>query len=138
MANCLWFHKEHYLSWSILVVDDEPNTVEFLRITLEMGGYEVLEALSGTAALRQVAAHKPDLVLLDVMMPEMDGLEVCRRLRADLETADLPIVILSARTSVEAIREGLDAGATRYLTKPVTRDNLLETIREVLDPLFTP
>lgn len=125
------------LSWSILVVDDEPNTVEFLRITLELGGYEVLEALNGTAALQQVALHQPDLVLLDVMMPEMDGLEVCRRLRADLETADLPVVILSARTSVEAIREGLAAGATRYLTKPVTRDNLLETIREVLDPLFT-
>ncbi len=126
------------MSWSILVVDDEPNTVEFLRITLEMSGYDVLEALDGITALQKVATCHPDLVLLDVMMPEMDGLEVCRRLRAQRDTADLPIVILSARTSVEAIREGLDAGATRYLTKPVTRDNLLETLREVLDPLFTP
>ena len=125
------------MNWSILVVDDEANTVEFLRITLEMSGYEVLEALDGATALKQVAEHQPDLVLLDVMMPKMDGLAVCRRLRAEPATADLPIVILSARTSVEAIREGLAAGATRYLTKPITRDNLLETIREVLNPLFT-
>ncbi len=105
-------------------------------MSLELNGYQVSAAFDGVDALEKIDESLPDLVLLDVMMPRMDGLEVCRRLRAKLETADLPIIILSARTSVEAIREGLDAGATRYLTKPVTRDHLLETIREVLDPMF--
>lgn len=125
------------MSWSILVVDDEPNTRAFLRLTLEMSGYEIHEAVDGVDALEKIEALEPDLVLLDVMMPRMDGLEVCRRVRQNPKTTDLPIVIVSAKTSVEATRQGLDAGASRYLTKPVTRDNLLETIREILNPLFS-
>lgn len=129
--------KDPNVAWSILVVDDERDTRHFLRLTLQLSGYEVCEAEDGFDALEKVKECDPDLMLLDVMMPNMDGLEVCRRLRKDPTTADLPVIIVSARTSVEAVREGLNAGATRYLTKPVTRDNLLETIREVLDPLFT-
>lgn len=125
------------MGWTILVVDDEPDTRALLRLTLELSGYQVLEAVDGIDMLEKVEEQLPDLILLDVMMPRMDGIEACKRMRRNPKTADLPIVILSAKTSVEAIREGLDAGATRYLTKPIARDNLLETIREVLDPLFT-
>lgn len=124
------------MTWSILVVDDERDTRHFLRLTLQLSDFEVFEAEDGIDALQKVKTHQPDLMLLDVMMPNMDGLEVCRRLRKDPQTADLPIVIVSAKTSVEAVKAGLEAGATRYLTKPIMRDNLLETIREVLDPLF--
>ena len=137
MADMFQMKKERALGWTILVVDDEPDTRALLRLTLELSGYQVLEAVDGIDMLEKVEEQLPDLILLDVMMPRMDGIEACKRMRRNPKTADLPIVILSAKTSVEAIREGLDAGATRYLTKPIARDNLLETIREVLDPLFT-
>ena len=125
------------MSWSVLIVDDEQETRELLRLMLEFAGYDIYEAVDGLDALEKVKLVQPDVILLDVMMPNMDGLEVCRRLRSQAATADLPIIMVSAKIQVEAIREGLDAGATRYLTKPVSRANLVETIREVVTPLFT-
>ena len=125
------------MSWSVLIVDDEQETRELWRLLLEFAGYDIYEAVDGLDALEKVKLVQPDVILLDVMMPNMDGLEVCRRLRSQAATADLPIIMVSAKIQVEAIREGLDAGATRYLTKPVSRANLVETIREVVTPLFT-
>lgn len=104
---------------------------------LEFAGYDIYEAVDGLDALEKVKLVQPDVILLDVMMPNLDGLEVCRRLRSQPATAKLPIIMVSAKIQVEAIREGLAAGATRYLTKPVSRANLVETIREVVTPLFT-
>lgn len=104
---------------------------------LEFAGFDIYEAVDGFDALEKVKQIQPDVMLLDVMMPNMDGLEVCRRLRSQPATAELPIIMVSAKIQVEAIREGLDAGATRYLTKPVSRSNLVETVREVVTPLFT-
>lgn len=124
------------MSWSVLVVDDEPGTRELLRFMLEFAGYVVYQAEDGLDALEKVKQLQPDVVLLDVMMPKMDGLEVCRHLRAEAATAELPVIMVSAKIQVEAIREGLDVGANRYLTKPIARASLLETIREVLTPLF--
>ncbi|MEM7111822.1 MAG: response regulator [Chloroflexota bacterium] len=125
------------MSWSVLIVDDEQGTRELLRLMLEFAGYDIYEAVDGLDALEKVKLVQPDVILLDVMMPNLDGLEVCRRLRSQPATAKLPIIMVSAKIQVEAIREGLAAGATRYLTKPVSRANLVETIREVVTPLFT-
>ncbi|MBK7896902.1 MAG: response regulator [Candidatus Promineifilaceae bacterium] len=117
---------------SVLVVDDEPMTRNLLRLMLERDGYRILEAADGLQALDVVAQEKPDVLILDVMMPNMDGVTVCERLRAEAETAALPIILLSARTSQDAIRTGMAAGANKYLGKPVGRDELIRTVREVL------
>ena len=85
----------------ILVVDDQPINVQLLKRKLEREGMTVATAYSGQEALNLVAADKPDLILLDVMMPEMDGIEVCQRLQADLETKSIPIIFITARTSKE-------------------------------------
>ena len=117
---------------SILIVDDEPLTRNLLRLMLERAGFEISEAEDGLKALLMMAEQSPDVLLLDVMMPNMDGLTVCEKLRARPETAVLPIILLSARTSSEAVKAGMDAGATKYLSKPINRKELINTIHEVL------
>ena len=118
---------------SVLIVDDEPMTRNLLRLMLERVGFDILEAGDGLEALDIVAESQPDLLILDVMMPNMDGITVCETLRARSETAVLPIILLSARTSPDAVRMGLDAGADKYLGKPVGREKLINTVREVLE-----
>lgn len=117
---------------SVLIVDDEPMTRNLLRLMLERAGFVILEAEDGLKALEVVAKSPPDVLVLDVMMPNMDGITVCETLRAQTETAVLPIILLSARTSSEAVQKGLAAGANEYLGKPVSRDELIRTIRTVL------
>ncbi|MEZ4591971.1 MAG: response regulator [Chloroflexota bacterium] len=117
---------------SILLVDDEPNLRELLRHMLEIGGYAVTEAGDGHEALDQLAEMTPDLMILDVMMPYLDGVSLCKQLRASAEFANLPIVMLSGKTQYRAVQEGLAAGANRYLCKPITVDELIQTVREVL------
>jgi len=126
------------LSRSILVVDDEPQTRDLLRLMLKRDGYEVFEAEDGYDALEKVKALVPDMVLLDVMMPDIDGLTVCRRIRKDEMLSDLPVLMLSARTHLEAVEKGIMAGATRYLTKPIGRKELLQHISEVFDGIPSP
>lgn len=123
---------ENVLNPSVLVVDDEPMTRNLLRLMLERDGYRILEAADGLQALDVVAQEKPHLLIMDVMMPNMDGITACERLRAEAETAVLPIILLSARTSQDAVRAGLAAGANIYLGKPVSREELIRTVREVL------
>lgn len=113
---------------TILVVDDELMTREMLRMMLELSGYAVTEAVDGEDALAKIDEVQPDMVLLDVMMPGVDGFEVCRRLRANEKTAHIPIVILSAKTAPDAVQKGLAAGANTYLKKPVTREELIEEV----------
>lgn len=117
---------------SILIVDDEPMTRNLLRLMLERDGLDILEAEDGENALEILAEILPDLLLLDVMMPNVDGITVCKTLREQPETADLPIILLSARTSPEAIRRGMEAGANRYLSKPISHEDLINNIRELL------
>lgn len=117
---------------SILIVDDEPMTRNLLRLMLERAGFRILEAEDGLRALQMVAEQAPAVLLLDVMMPNMDGITVCKTLRAQAKTAVLPIILLSARTGPEAVQIGLEAGANRYLGKPVSHDELIRTIRELL------
>jgi DNA-binding response OmpR family regulator len=120
------------LSQSVLVVDDEPTARSMLRLILVRAGFEVLEAKDGYEALEQVKRNIPDLMLLDIMMPGMDGFTVCETLRGQEKTADLPVIMLSARADPESINTGLRVGATKYLTKPVTPDELTRHVREVL------
>lgn len=120
---------------SVLIVDDEPMTRNLLRLMLERAGFRILEAEDGVMALEMIAEQLPEVVVLDVMMPHLDGITVCETLRKQAETAALPIILLSARTAPDAIRRGLQAGANRYLGKPVSREELIRTIREVLQSM---
>ena len=126
------FQEEHQMSWSVLIVDDEPLTQDLLRLMLEPAGFRVTGADHGLDALQKVQENKPDIMILDVMMPFMDGITVCKKIRSNVETADLPIVMLSGKTHLNAVEEGLQAGANRYLAKPMSRTELLKNLREVL------
>ncbi|MBI2887773.1 MAG: response regulator [Chloroflexi bacterium] len=107
---------------TILVVDDEPEIVELLARALEPEGFRLLKAYDGDGALQAAISERPDLILLDWMLPGMSGLEVCRRLRAaaDPQIRDVPVVLITARTTTQDMAEGFAAGATDYLTKPFT------------------
>ena len=113
----------------ILVVDDEAPMRALLRLFLEQNGFTVSEAEDGYAALERVRVEQPDLVLLDIMMPGLDGWEVCRLLR---EQSDVPVIMLTARDDVRDRVAGLDAGADDYLVKPFAEEELLARIRAVL------
>ena len=116
----------------ILAVDDDPSSLEVVRARLASQGYEVLTATDGEQALTDVREQAPDLLLLDVMMPRMDGLEVCRRLRSDPARPFTPIIIVTARADSADIVAGLNAGADEYLTKPLDHDALVARVRSIL------
>jgi two-component system sensor histidine kinase/response regulator len=119
-------------SGNILVVDDTEANRLLLREILELEGHRVTSAVDGPGALRSAVEATPDLVLLDVSMPGMDGLEVCRRLRADPATAALPIILVTALAERSHRLEGMAAGANDYLTKPIDRPDLLLRVRNAL------
>ena len=114
----------------LLVVDDEPTILELLAGTLRFAGFDVLTAVSGAEALRAAAAAKPDLILLDVMMPDCDGFDVIRRIRAG--GPRVPVIFLTARDSVHERVTGLTLGGDDYVTKPFSLDEVLARIRAVL------
>lgn len=116
----------------ILVVDDQPANVEVLQMRLESQGYAVVTAEDGNACLRRVVELQPDLVLLDVMMPGLDGFEVCRRLRAMDDLPYIPVVMVTAKADRSDVVAGLDAGADDYLTKPVDQTELMARVRSML------
>lgn len=114
---------------NILVVEDEPRYMRAIRINLEASGYTVYTAATGREALEAVAQHAPDLVLLDLLLPEIDGFTVCRRLR---EFSEVPVIMLTARTETEDVVKGLDCGADDYVTKPFSAKELLARVRAAL------
>lgn len=116
----------------ILVVDDELESVKLVGLMLQRHGYEVTAAQSGAQALAKALSDDPDLMILDVMMPDMDGYEVCRRLRANPVTADLPVIMFTAKTQVDEKVAGFQAGADDYLTKPIHPDELTSHVEAVL------
>jgi adenylate cyclase len=113
---------------TILVVDDDPVIQKLLLVNFEMEGYRVLTASDGVEGLETVGGESPDLVLLDVMMPRMDGLEVVRHLKADQATKGIPVILLSAKAQATDISVGLDAGADDYVTKPFDPQELLDKV----------
>ena len=120
------------MSQRILVVDDEAEALEMIKFMLQRQGFEVILAQSGPEALKLLARDIPDLIILDVMMPGMDGNQVSQQIRADSRTSFVPLVMLTARSGTPHQVQGLLAGADEYLVKPVTQDELLDCIRAVL------
>jgi two-component system phosphate regulon response regulator PhoB len=117
---------------SVLVAEDESALVTLLRYNLEREGYRVIEARDGEEALLVAAEERPDLVLLDWMLPQLSGIEVCRRLRGRQETRNVPIIMLTARGEETDRIRGLDTGADDYLTKPFSMTELLARLRAVM------
>ena len=117
---------------TILIADDEPHVVELVRVTLEDDRVHVVEAADGAGALRLAADLEPELIFLDVHLPDMSGLEVCRRLRKQSRVAGAQIVILTAAAQQDDIARGLAAGATHYLTKPFSPVRLLSLVEQLL------
>lgn len=120
------------LNRKVLIVDDEPDLIELVSYNLEQAGYDVISASDGFRALQLATEHKPNLVLLDVMMPEMQGAEVARRLRADPRTGSTPIIMLTARGTEHDQLTGLSAGADDYIVKPFSMKVLLARMDAVL------
>lgn len=116
----------------VLIVDDEPNIVAALEFLLEKNGYEVRVAANGVDALGQLDAFRPDLVLLDVMVPKLSGFEVCQRMRAEPKWRGIKIVMLSAKGREVEVSKGLSLGADLYVTKPFSSAELVATIRDLL------
>ena len=116
----------------ILIVDDEPNIVVSLEFMMKREGFEVATAADGDAALAQVAAFAPDLVLLDVMMPKKSGYEVCELLRADPACAGLRIVMLTAKGRETEVAKGIALGADAYVTKPFSTKDLVAQVKALL------
>lgn len=117
---------------TILVVDDEAETVDLIRLTLETAGYEVHQALDGVTAISMIGESEYDLVLLDIMMPDISGFDVLEKLHAS-GTAIPPVVFLTARKKEEDKITSEDLGAANYLTKPATRGDLLDAIEQALE-----
>jgi two-component system, OmpR family, alkaline phosphatase synthesis response regulator PhoP len=116
----------------ILVVEDDIEMVELLRFNLKIEGYAVGTAIDGVEALKKARSIRPDLILLDLMLPELDGFAVCNILRRDPKSASIPIIILTAISSQLSRFNGLDAGANAYITKPFSHKYLLQCIQELL------
>ncbi|MEX2504448.1 MAG: response regulator [Egicoccus sp.] len=120
------------MSRRVLVVDDEADVRVYLTVTLELAGFDVVEAADGVEALELARSDAPDLVLLDVMMPRLDGMQTLRRLRSDPRTSHLPVLLTTARVQRDDVLQGLDTGADDYLTKPIDADVLVARVRAAL------
>lgn len=118
----------------VLIVDDEPHIVLSLEFLLERAGYATAVAADGDEALALVRRLRPDVVLLDIMMPGQNGYAVCRAIKADPETRGIPVIMLSAKGQEVEVLKGLELGASAYVTKPFGNAEILEAIRAVLHP----
>lgn len=117
---------------SVLIVDDEQMARTLLRLMLVRAGFQVREAVDGHDALEKLEEETPDLIILDVMMPGLDGFSVCMAVRENPKTTDLPVIMLSAKSDIGSVNKGVHAGATKYLTKPVSPENLTRHVRDLL------
>ena len=115
----------------VLIVDDDPDMVMVLGMLMKVNGITALKAFGGVEGLEKARTDKPDVILLDIMMPDMDGYEVMKELRSDKTTKGIPVVFLTARTDEEYKERAETLGADGYITKPYDRDSLMETIRRV-------
>jgi len=117
----------------ILVVDDEVDLVETIRFPLEMEGFHVLVSYNGEDALNQARKENPDLILLDIMLPKLDGYKVCRLLKFDERYKHIPILMLTAKTQEKDKQTGTETGADEYITKPFDIDQLMEKVKAYLN-----
>jgi len=112
----------------ILAVDDSPTILEMIKAILQSGGYDVITAVDGAQALETARAEVPDLILLDVMLPKLDGYRVCRLLKFDQKYKSIPIIMLTAKTEEQSMATGIRTGANQYLTKPIEPEVLLDAV----------
>ncbi|MBI4432522.1 MAG: response regulator [Candidatus Omnitrophica bacterium] len=119
-------------SFKILIVDDEVNLVKIVAKRLESEGFEVCTAMDGDAALKQTALQNPDLIILDIMLPRLNGYEVCRRLKQDGRTQKIPVILFTAKMLERDEQMGYEAGADAYVRKPFRTGDLLGEIRRLL------
>ncbi len=119
----------------ILVVDDEPHIVRLVEVNLQRAGYDVVQAMDGIEALEQVKAEKPEMIILDVMMPRMDGFTVLKHLKADPETQEIPVIMLTAKAQDADIFKGWQSGVDSYLTKPFNPMELLTFVKRIFESL---
>jgi len=117
---------------TILVVDDEQDLLDLIEYNLKKEGFVVIKAENGLEGIKAAKEHKPDLILLDIMMPKMDGLEVCNQIRQDKEIKKTPIIFLTARGDEKTEVEGLNSGGDDYITKPISTTKLMSRIKAVL------
>ncbi|MCJ7652386.1 MAG: response regulator [Actinobacteria bacterium] len=115
----------------VLVVDDDPSMCKLLRIMLEPKGFEVLEAFSGVRGVVMAKSELPDIVLLDIMLPDIDGFDVCRKLKLDPTTKNIPVVFVTAKAGHEHLDRGMSLGAQGYITKPFRPEVLIEKLYEI-------
>ena len=116
----------------IMVVDDEPYIARVIKFKLEQEGYTVISANDGVTGLEKIREEKPDMVLLDVMMPGMSGYEVCQKIKGDAELAGIPVVILTAKGQERDREQGFSMGASDYITKPFSPNRLLELVKSIV------
>jgi CheY-like chemotaxis protein len=119
-------------SKKIMIVDDDKFILEYMQINLELDGYKVIEAFDGEQAIQKVLNECPDLILLDIMMPKVNGWEVCKALKENPKTCNIPIIMVSAKTQIDDFVKGMDAGATFYIMKPFSPAQLSEAIQKAL------
>ena len=122
----------------ILVVDDERHIVRLVEVNLQKAGYTVMTAYDGLEALEKVAADKPDMIILDVMMPRLDGFETLKKLQADADTRDIPVIMLTAKAQDADIFMGWSSGVSSYLTKPFNPRELLTFVERIFQSLDKP
>ena len=125
------------MNYKVLVIDDEPMSRALLRLTLQENDFDVMEANDGLAALTMIGQQQPDLIIVDVVMPSLSGLDLCRIVRQNNQLEAIPILIVSAKAQVEAVRAGMRAGATHYLTKPISRRELMRIVTDLLPAPLT-
>lgn len=117
---------------TIMVIEDEPETAEMFAEMMRISGFTVLKSEGGTAALTQIVERKPDAIVMDLMMPDLTGYEIIRFLRRDPQLCQIPVVVVSSRDLPEDIKLGMDAGASFYLTKPVTFQELRAAVDQAV------
>jgi CheY-like chemotaxis protein len=120
------------MPYRILVVDDEPTLVRLMEFILAKQGHTMLVANNGEEALEKARSERPDLILLDIMMPRIDGYDVARTIRADPQIRETPIIMLSAKAHDEDIEKGMEVGVNEYITKPFAPDRLVEVVNDYL------
>ncbi|HBY08643.1 MAG TPA: hypothetical protein DEH22_12985 [Chloroflexi bacterium] len=117
----------------IVIVEDEPDTAEMFAEMMRLSGHHVLKSYGGTPAIGLISHEMPDVIVLDVMMPDLSGLEVLRFIRRDPRLEQIPVIVVSAKSLPSDIKDGLDAGANVYLTKPVAFQDLNAAVRKVIE-----
>jgi len=121
------------MSKKVLIVDDEPGIIVALQFLMEQSGYATMVAFSGEEAMEAVAKHHPDLMLLDIMLPVVDGFEVCQRVRENPDWNNIRIVLVTALGNEANVTKGLDLGADAYVTKPFSNADLVAKVKELLE-----